>query len=154
VLQEVFAARYIWIRCGSVEVDGYAFSAGLDLLQTGDDPRFKSLLQTIRPVIYLINGSFFRNRYPKSSTLPLAALVDMYHRHEATERHDKIFALLGMSTHDSAETGIFPDYFIPWVSLLKNLMNLIFGHKVEVKVPVGGDLVVINGAGRVCGVVR
>jgi hypothetical protein len=154
VLQEVFAARHIRIRCGSVDVDGQAFCTGLQLLQTGDDPRFGDLLHSIGPVIYLMNGSLFRNKYPKDGALPLAALIDMYRRHEATERHDKVFALLGMSSNDSTKTEIYPDYFIPWESLLKKLTEFVLGHKVEIQIPAAGDVAIIHGGGRVCGVVR
>ncbi|KAK1758979.1 heterokaryon incompatibility protein-domain-containing protein [Echria macrotheca] len=153
VLQEVFAARHLRIRCGSAEIDGYAFCTGLQLLQTGGDRQFLDLLHSVQPVIYLMNGSLFRNRRPKDSALPLTTLIDMYHRHEATERHDKVFALLGMSSDDPAESGILPDYFVTWSSLLKKLTNLVFGHAVEVQVPTAGHVVHIHGGGRICGVV-
>jgi hypothetical protein len=36
----------------------------------------------------------------------LGGLRDMYHAHEATQIHDKVFALLGMSSDDLSKSGL------------------------------------------------
>ncbi len=49
----------------------------------------------------------------------------MYHTHEATKRHDKIFALLNMSSDDPTSAGIKPEYSLKWGSLMKNLVSFL-----------------------------
>lgn len=44
--------------------------------------------------------------------LPLRVLVEMFHNNDATDRRDKIFALLGMSSEDSLRIRV--DYTKPW----------------------------------------
>ncbi|KAF5978505.1 hypothetical protein FBULB1_6104 [Fusarium bulbicola] len=58
----------------------------------------------------------------------------MYHTRKATERHDKVYALLGMSSDDPSVAGLYVDYTIPGV---KNF--------------IGWELAVIDGKGLVLG---
>jgi hypothetical protein len=36
--------------------------------------------------------------------------MDMYHTHEPTKRHNKVYALLGMSSDDFSKANLLPDY--------------------------------------------
>ncbi len=72
----------------------------------------------IHSVIYLIRGAIFRPRHGGGEAVqsgsfsldicPLSELVDMYHNRKATERRDKVYALLGMSSDDPAQQSYRP----------------------------------------------
>lgn len=53
----------------------------------------------------------------------LGELIEIYCTREATGRHDKVFALLGMSSDDPVAAGLSPDYGIPWETLLERLVR-------------------------------
>src|SRR4051812_45557292 len=117
--------------CGETEIDGYAFCLGVDLLREFYETHAE-LHSLIRSVNYLIRGAIFR---PKGSgmasqaTRSLGELIDMYHTHEASKRHDKVYALLGMSTDDLSLARISPDYGVPWEELLKRIIKHLLGEK-------------------------
>lgn len=109
--------------------------------------RFRKELESIVPVNLLINGSTFRPRslvthgYSADGLMslricPLHELFDMYRTHEATEVHDKIFALLGMCSDFSAilSAGFSFDYIITWEELASRLTKLWMGPSVTMKV--------------------
>ncbi|TGO16027.1 hypothetical protein BTUL_0033g00650 [Botrytis tulipae] len=131
VLQEVGLARSIMIVCGSVEMNGYTFCSGVSKLESLLK-NYADLQSLIRPTIHLIRGSIFRPKYKSSSLgdLSLGELIDMYHNHKATVRHDKVYALLGMCSDHLSSTGLLPDYTIPWVTLFRRLVNFILHQKV------------------------
>ena len=112
------------ISCNPTEIEGYAFCSGLELLK--GFRRTRSDLQgLIRLITYLIRGAIFRPKYVLSrpgrvslDICPLSELIDIYHTHEATNRHDKIYALLGMSSNDISAAGLSPDYRVSWKELL------------------------------------
>jgi len=107
-------------------------------------------------VAFLISQAIFR---PKSSTWwlgrtsleinPLVELIDMYHAHEATERHDKIFALLGMSSDDLTVAGLSPDYDVPWAKVFMNLLLFVFGKILQIETLGDGDLAVVRAKGYI-----
>lgn len=122
------------MMCGTERIDGYAFCLGLPSLLPYED-----IPSHIRSVTYLMRGSIFRPKYKTNSSggisldvRPLGGLVDMYHAHEATERHDKVFALLGMSSDNPGASGLSPNYKIPWDELMARLVRFILGEKVLV----------------------
>ncbi|RYP20480.1 hypothetical protein DL767_009434 [Monosporascus sp. MG133] len=81
-------------------------------------------------------------------------LIDMYHTYEATERHDKVFALLGMSSDDPSDVehaGLSPDYGIPWGKLLKQLVRFFLGGQVSVYTWPNREMAIIEGKGYVLG---
>jgi hypothetical protein len=96
-------------------------------------PELQSL---IRSVIYLIGGAIFR---PKGSgrvsqnICPLGELIDMYHTHEATWRHDKAYALLGMSSDDLSKANLSPDYKVPWKDLFEALTRFLLCKEIFVE---------------------
>lgn len=153
MLQEIAAAQNIVIMCGSTRIDGYAFCLGLPaLLSYADIP------DHIRSVTYLMRGSIFRPKYSLNMSgdvsldiRPLGELIDMYHAHEATERHDKIFALLGMSSDNPATAGLVPNYDISWNELMAQAVRFIFGENVLIKTWAHLQAAVVSAKGYVIG---
>ncbi|KAF2182882.1 HET-domain-containing protein, partial [Zopfia rhizophila CBS 207.26] len=157
VLQEVAAARHILIMCGSKDIDGYAFCLGLRPLRLSyaTCPGLQSL---IRSVTYLIRGSIFRPKHARSSSdkvsldiRPLCELIDMYHTHEATERCDKVYALLGMSSDNPSAAGLSPDYRIPWGRLFKHLIEYLLYGQVSAETWDDREMAVIKSKGCILG---
>ncbi|KAM0481778.1 hypothetical protein ACHAPX_003104 [Trichoderma viride] len=153
VLQEIAAAQNIVIMCGSTRIDGYAFCLGLpSLLSYADIP------DHIRSVTYLMRGSIFRPKYSLNMSgdvsldiRPLGELIDMYHAQEATERHDKIFALLGMSSDNPTTAGLVPNYTISWDELMAQAVRFILGENVLIKTWAHLQAAVISAKGYVIG---
>jgi alkylhydroperoxidase family enzyme len=75
----------------------------------------------------------------------------MYCTREASERHDKVFALLGMSSDDPIAAGLSPDYGIPWEGLLERLVRYLLGEQVDVKTWPAMELAVIRSKGLILG---
>lgn len=158
VLQEVAAARHIQVMCGSKEMDGYAFSLGVDSFQ-GFDNAHPGLQSLTRSVTYLVRGSIFRSSFPISRSdrysldiCPLGELVDLYRAHEATKSHDRVFALLGMSSDDLSKSRLLPDYTVSWEELLKRLTKYLLCEEISVEIlGVDREIAVIKGKGFVLG---
>jgi hypothetical protein len=157
VLQEVAAARRILIMCGLAEMNGYCFSSGLKKL----DISYKAhpdLQRLILPVLRLIRGAIFR---PKLATNlssrvsleigPLGDLMDAYHTHNATDRRDKVYALLNMSTDDTDAAGLLPDYEISWEKFIWRLIKFRLCKDVSVKTWGDRGIAVIKSKGRILG---
>ncbi|KAJ5718438.1 heterokaryon incompatibility protein-domain-containing protein [Penicillium malachiteum] len=122
VLQEVGVARSVSIMCGPIQISGHAFCEGLSRL--GLPP---SIQNQISPVTYLINGASFRPRreIAPQGALHIGDLMSMYSKHCATVQHDRIYALLGLSS-DAKSTALQPDYRLPWHDVPKNALRHIF----------------------------
>ena len=75
----------------------------------------------------------------------------MYHTHEATERHDKIFALLGMCSDDLGVNGLSPDYQVSWKELLQQLVKFLLGKQVSVETWNDREMAIIDARGYVLG---
>ncbi|KAI1428568.1 heterokaryon incompatibility protein-domain-containing protein [Xylaria sp. FL1777] len=160
VLQEVAAARHVLIKYGHAEMDGYVFCSGLDALNLSykTSPDFQSL---ILPAVYLIRGAIFRSRYKRddinvSSTFslrirPLAELVDMYHARKATNRLDKVYALLGMSSDDPSEAGLLVNYNTSWGEIFRKLVKFSLSDQVSVDTWDDEEVAIIEGKGYVLG---
>jgi hypothetical protein len=136
VLQEVAAAQHVIMRCGSATIDGYAFCLGvksLELYHAGS-----SDMQPLPSVVSLIENAGLRSKHTVSSekrfslgVRSLAELLDMFHIREASESHDKVYALLGMSS-DELEKGVLePDYEISWEELFQKLIKFILGEHIS-----------------------
>ncbi|KAE8370258.1 hypothetical protein BDV27DRAFT_170865 [Aspergillus caelatus] len=159
VLQEVAAARQILIKCGLTELDGYVFSTGLtsksfEYLYKD----FPDLHAVVRPVTFLMRESLFRPRVAESTSSelslkirPLGELLEMYHTRKATKQHDRLFALLGMSSDDSIPTGLLPDYSIPWTRLFERLIRFLLGGDVSISLWDPPERAVISGQGYILG---
>ncbi|KAF2187518.1 HET-domain-containing protein [Zopfia rhizophila CBS 207.26] len=157
VLQEVAAARCVRIMCGPMEIDGYAFCSGLESL-THSYKACPDLRNLIRSVIYLIREANFRPACKTSSSdrvsldiRPLGELVDMFHTHEAYDRRDKVYALLGMSSDNPSAAGLSPDYKIPWNQLFQYLVKYLLCQQVSVETCDDRETAVIKSKGCILG---
>jgi hypothetical protein len=138
--------------CGSTVVNGYTFCSGLSKLELSYKTR-TDLHSLIRSVTYLIRGAIFRPKYTTSpsSGLSLGELMDMYHTHEATMRHDKVYALLVMSSDGPGAAGLSPDYTVSWKDLLQRLIEFIIFKEVLVETWDEREIAVIKGKGCILG---
>jgi len=143
--------------CGSTAIDGYAFCLGLKSLNLSYEA-YPDLQSLIRSITYLIRGAIFRPRYATSqsdvislSVCPLGELIDMYHTREASERHDKVYALLGMSSDDLSTVGLRPDYEIPWEKLFRQLIGFLLCHETSVATWCDKEIAVIKSKGCILG---
>ncbi|KAK3355245.1 heterokaryon incompatibility protein-domain-containing protein, partial [Neurospora tetraspora] len=157
VLQEVAAARHILIKCGSAEVDGSAFCLGLDALNLSNELS-ADLQARILSVTYLIRGAIFRPKYVTNQSdnfslniRPLGELIEMYHTREATDRLDKVYALLGMSSDNPTAAGLFADYDISWKQLFNKLIHFLLPELVSVDLSDDKEIAVIKGKGCILG---
>jgi hypothetical protein len=157
IIQEVAAARHVLIMCGSTEIDGYAFCLGLELFK-GFFKDYPGLQGPIDSVTYLIRGAIFRPKYA-TSTLGrvsldiclLGELMDMYHTHKATIRHDKVYALLGMSSDNLSKANLSPNYGVPWKELLQRLVKFLLYEQISVETWDNRELAIIKSKGGVIG---
>jgi hypothetical protein len=140
-----------------MEIDGYAFCLGVDLLKRYYEAR-PDLQSLIRSVTYLIKGAIFRPKYATSGSgrssldiCPLGELIDRYHTHEATKRHDKVYALLGMSSDDLKDADLLLGYGVLWEDLLQRLAKFLLGEKVSVETWPDMEIAVIKSKGRILG---
>ncbi|KAF1968541.1 hypothetical protein BU23DRAFT_655767, partial [Bimuria novae-zelandiae CBS 107.79] len=157
ILQEVAAARHVLIMCASKQIDGYVFCLGVDSLKNFYGAR-TDLQGMIRSVTYLIREAIFRPGYSMGSSgrssldiCPLGELMDMYHAHEATKRHDKVYALLGMSSDDLSKAGLLPDYGVPWEELLQRLTKYLLSEEISVETWDDKEIAVIKSKGVILG---
>jgi len=122
VLQETGAARRVMVKCGSSDMDGFAFYSGLSGLALSYKDDLRPLIYTTG---YLMKGSLSRKRHAIGDSIspkgafslqirPLCELVDMFHARKATDRRDKLYALLGMSSDNASSVGskLTADYTI------------------------------------------
>jgi hypothetical protein len=151
VLQEVAAARHISIMCGSAEIDGHAFCLGLDSFGS-------ALEESMIQVNFLIRGAIFRSRQIRQNQgrlsldiCSMGELVDMYHSHNATKQHDKIFALIGMCSEELKGTGLEPNYSVSWETLMHSLVKFLLNGYETVSTNDSGEMTSIRIKGHVLG---
>jgi hypothetical protein len=147
VLQELAAARKLYFLCGSAEMQGKMFRRGLIALNIEKHSQISVFHGRVRAVMALLDYSSAHKSLKGQTHLdiqPLAELVNMFHTHEATDRRDKIYALLGMcSDHDSAQS-LAPDYSIEWGQLLEVLGRFMFGPHDIISASSGKELLYIS----------
>jgi hypothetical protein len=144
------------IVCGFTEIDGYAFCSGLTSLKLSYEacPKLQSLIPS---VTYLIRDAIFRPKYATSpgrvslNIRPLGELIDMYHTREATDRRDKVFALLGMSSDNDIAPGLSPNYKVQWKQLFKRLVKFLLCEEVLVETQYDREMAVIKSKGCILG---
>lgn len=138
-------ARHIRILCGEKELDGYALYKGLHQLSkhTGVE----------HPSAHLLSQATFRsasslayNSWPRVSVgnYSLGELLDLYHEYGATKRHDKIYALLGMST-DVTKVGLKPDYSVPWLEIFRHVIQYLLSKSIHIRVWQNKAIATIHG---------
>ncbi|KAM3086079.1 hypothetical protein ACMFMG_000216 [Clarireedia jacksonii] len=160
VLQEIAAAKHVHIMCGTAEIAGYSLCLGIDSLKDlyEAQPAIKTLVYSVG---HLIRGGFFRSNTDMvaagRSSLnirPLGELLDMYHAHQATLSHDKIYALLAMCSDDVSKAGIMPNYDMPWEKLLQTVLKYILSEQAVVQVWPETTLSIIKGKGTIIGYIH
>lgn len=156
VLQEVAAARHVLIMFHSMDIDGYAFCAGLDALNLAFED--KETQRRICSAVYLIKGAGLRPKHvaarPDKFSLnirPFGELMDMYHNRKATDWRDKAYALLGISS--DIPVGLSPNYSISWRDLFRQLVHSIIGKQASVETWDKRQIAVIKSMGCVVSIV-
>ncbi|KAJ8106233.1 hypothetical protein OPT61_g9673 [Boeremia exigua] len=132
VLQEVAAARSVLVICGSHEIAGARFTRGLQTLIGG--PKSSWARKLCYTTIQVIDWDSNQHRQDYTSNLGISVLgelLERFHKREATDRRDKIFALLGMAS-DGADGDLTPDYTKSWANMFANLIRHIFGTATTV----------------------
>jgi ankyrin repeat protein len=113
------------------------------------------LQNLIRSVAYLVRGAIFRPQeggdWVSNAVCSLGELMDMYHTHEATIPSDKVYALLGMSSDDFYNTGLAPDYSIPWKDLFEILTRHVLCKELSVEALPEEKYATIRGKGYILG---
>ncbi|KAI1737169.1 ankyrin repeat-containing domain protein [Xylaria scruposa] len=162
VLQEVAAARRVLVKYGPTEISGYAFFEGLSRLNLPykKNPVFKNL---ILPAVYPMRGVVLRSGYKRDernplstfslNVRPLGELVDMHHIRKATNRLDKVYALLGMSSDDPSKAGLLANYDTSWGEVFRKLIKFSLSDQMSVSTWDDKEVAVIEGKGYVLGVV-
>ncbi|KAM0309730.1 hypothetical protein ACHAO8_008777 [Botrytis cinerea] len=157
VLQEAAAARHILIMCGLVEIDGYAFCAGLNASKSYLEA-YPRLQRLIRSVTYLMKEATLRPKYATSSSdnfsldiRPLSELMETYYTREATDDRDKVYALLAMCSDSPTSAGLLPDYTILWEQLFQQLVRFILCKEINVRFPQDRKEAIIRSKGCVLG---
>lgn len=146
-------------------MDGIAFSAAANLLlsrlqQVSEALEDSQNMQSVaRFIPYLIQGSPFRLPYqgrkePSDGVCSFAKLVDMFHKCEASKIHDKVYALLALSTEDMGASGLLPDYTIPFGELLERVVSMVISDKVSVNCQDSMDAAVIKTTGYVLATIQ
>jgi tetratricopeptide (TPR) repeat protein len=75
----------------------------------------------------------------------------MYNTWKAERRHDKIYALLGMSYEDPQTTDHFLKYSTPWSEVFKLLVQFLLPKGISIEVYHDSEIAVITGKGYVLG---
>ncbi|KAF2818811.1 HET-domain-containing protein, partial [Ophiobolus disseminans] len=130
ILQELAAARELLVVCGSAEMDGTRFRKGLMALNLEHYDEQPALQRRIRAVMALLEYSSAhvrRKGHSNISIRPMVELVEMFYSQEATDRRDKVYALMGMCSDHDQLANLEPDYAIAWSALFERLGRYIFG---------------------------
>jgi ankyrin repeat protein len=138
------------------EIDGYVFCSGLTSLKLSYEasPKLQSLIPSVTS---LIRGAIFRPKYVHSpgrvslSICSLGELIDTYHTREATNPHDKIFALRNMSSDDDVAPGLSPDHNVQWEQLFEGLVKFLLRGDASVETCEHCQRAVIKSKGYILG---
>ncbi|KAH6655739.1 hypothetical protein BKA67DRAFT_561667, partial [Truncatella angustata] len=87
----------------------------------------------------LLRRAIFRDGTPRGSR-PFHELIDMFHNHEATQRHDKVYALLGMCSNNMSKSKLLPDYAVPFDELFKRLIQFTLPGRIPVETQGGKEI--------------
>ncbi|KAF5641538.1 het [Fusarium sp. NRRL 52700] len=153
---EVVAARNLLFKCGTTEIDAPAFFSGLIALNMpyGVYPGIHSLMILIscfdKAATFRLKGATSRSGVCSVKLYPLAELLDMFHLRQATERCDKVYALLGMSSDEHLMVDLSPNYEIPWGELFRQVINVVL-KPIAVCTWDNSEIAVIRCKGNVLG---
>lgn len=150
MLQEVAAARHVSVLCGNITLNGLVFVKGLqllskyryryDMLSTLQPENISSLTGELPFILHLMSKQGTtalrwtttitaddKSTEPSMCLLRLSELLGMFHGHSATDRRDKIYALLGLSTDCASNLDIQVDYAKSWALLFQQVITHILG---------------------------
>jgi hypothetical protein len=147
---------------GKTGSGGNAFCLGLEKLNAISVKQ--PVQSSASAILTLIKGASFRDNFTlglhpaTADSYPYSVdeLLDMYVAHKATRRHDKFYALLGMSSDDISSSSLLPDYRVPWGQLLQRMVHFNLGNEVDVKSCENEEMVGIAGIcgnGRILGTI-
>jgi hypothetical protein len=144
VLQEVASARHITVKCGTAEISGFTFAAGIRPLYRTKPEHNSAFRNLCASTIQAMSWHSSVSTHPISASLPdhlhrarlncvssLGGLLDSFHLHEATDQRDKIFAILGMCSPETIGT-LEPDYTKPWTTIWANAIEQILGPRTTI----------------------
>ncbi|KAI0380264.1 heterokaryon incompatibility protein-domain-containing protein [Hypomontagnella monticulosa] len=135
----------VWLGEGTVSSD----KALQAILAAAQDEEFDS--ETSRNYIpLLLQRPWFKRIWVLQE---VAAAQNILIIHEATERSDKVYALLGMSSDGLASHGLQPDYNTSWDDLFGRVIQFILGQQVFVKTWPNNELALVRAKGYVLGAV-
>ncbi|KAH6639674.1 heterokaryon incompatibility protein-domain-containing protein [Boeremia exigua] len=139
VVQEAAVARVVSVTCGDAETTGAIFASGMELAFSLLRDKFKQH-EAIPPVLMFMdqsNGAFpllqkladlhTTSIIPSFNVLPLGDLLRLFQNHEATDKRDKIYALLGLSSDNDVSPDLRPDYTKGWMTLFRQIIAHVLG---------------------------
>jgi len=133
VLQEAAAARRIVVMDGHDEMDGDSFCLGVEALNSEESIAIslRTASRRVQPATLLMKSAGLRSRMSPSiqtllGTRSIAELVNTFHGHEATDRRDKVFALLGLGANIPMELSA--NYDISWGEVFRRLIRSCIGN--------------------------
>jgi hypothetical protein len=148
VLQEVAATRYISVACGTKELTGTIFLRGLAAWIKTTRVLDYRLQSTVPSVLLLMDKDLVKEFAPAEvrdrddgihpstdtslSIAPLAELLERFHTHNATDRRDKVYALLGLCSDRTVYVSLRPDYTKDWSVLFADAIRYFLGSEVKI----------------------
>jgi hypothetical protein len=164
-VQEAAVARIVSVTCGDAETSGSIFASGMDMalsLLRRNSTKYTS----VPPVLMFMNQSSGpfpllqkladlqpTNSMPSFNVLPLGDLLRLFQGHEATDKRDKIYALLGLSSDNDVSPQLRPDYTKSWSTLFQQVITHVLGSSPTVKTDDDTEQAVIFESGSVLGTV-
>jgi hypothetical protein len=91
------------------------------------------------------------NSMPSFNVLPLGDLLRLFQGHEATDKRDKIYALLGLSSDNDVSPQLRPDYTKSWSNLFRQVITHVLGSSPLVKTDEDTEQAIIFESGSVLG---
>ncbi|KAI4086273.1 MAG: hypothetical protein LQ344_007691 [Seirophora lacunosa] len=140
-----FRRMWVTILCGSTEIDGHVLSLGLGLMS-------QNLETPLSPVTVFMRRAIFRPRQLSKIQArfsldigSLSELIDQYQANEASRHHDKVYALLGMSSDNVSAAGLEPDYKLGWDVLMQRFLRCLVGSQVSTHTAKDKEIAIIRG---------
>jgi hypothetical protein len=143
--------------CGSKKIDGFVFCLGIDSLAVSY-PTHIHIQNLIFSSTYLIREALFRTDYSPNNqsgsslnVCSLGGLIDMYHAREATKLHDKVYALLGMSSDDLSKADLLPNYGVPWETVFQRIIRYFLPESISIETWEDKEIAVVQSEGYLLG---
>lgn len=126
IIQEVAVANRAMIRCGWKSVPTRIFTLLPQLMEQAVDPHVQAVLDVMPGPLRRKGDSWWnRDRH-------LMSLLRKFRKSESTDPHDFVYALLGISSDFSDSTVVSPDYQLPLVEMIRNVVwALLFNEALD-----------------------